>query len=70
VSSGAAEIALGKGLTYLNRYNFGRMLLAVIAAGGHAFFACFSCHLGFTSFPAQFAYLMVFVVFFLATSQA
>jgi hypothetical protein len=30
VSSGAAEIALWKSVTYLNRYNVGRMLLAVI----------------------------------------
>jgi hypothetical protein len=34
------------------------MLLTVITAAGHTFFACFSCHLGFTSFPAQFANLM------------
>jgi hypothetical protein len=46
------------------------MCLAAVLAGRHAFFACFSCHLGFTSFLAQFAQLMVFVVFFLATSQA
>jgi hypothetical protein len=70
VTSGAAETAQRKTLTYLNSYNTGRMCLAVILAGRHAFFACFSCHLGFTSFLAQFAQLMVFVVFFLATSQA
>jgi hypothetical protein len=40
------RIALGKDFTYLNRYNVGRMCLAVILAAGHAFFACFSCHLG------------------------
>jgi len=45
VSSSATEIALGENLTLLNRYVFGRMLLAVITAAGHTFFACFSCHL-------------------------
>ena len=46
VSGSAAEIALGESLTLLNRYVLGRMLLAVITAAGHTFFACFSCHLG------------------------
>ena len=46
------RIALGKNLTYLKRFNIARMCLAVIAAGGRAFFACFSCHLDFTSFLA------------------
>ena len=45
VSSSATEIALGENLTLLNRYVLGRMLLAVITAGGHTFFACFSFHL-------------------------
>jgi hypothetical protein len=51
----AAETAHGKNLIYLNSYNTGRMCLALILAGRHAFFACFCCHLGFTSFLAQFA---------------
>jgi len=59
VSSSAAEIALGENVTFLNRYNLGRMLLAVITAAGHTFFACFSFHPGFTSLPAQVAHLMV-----------
>jgi hypothetical protein len=46
VSSSATEIALGENLTLLNRYPLGRMLLAVIPAGGNTFFACFSFHLG------------------------
>ena len=44
--SADGRIAHGKNLTYLNRYNVGPMYLAVILAAGHAFFACFSCHLG------------------------
>ena len=43
VRSGVSESALGKNLTYLKRFNIARMRLAVIAAGGRAFFACFSC---------------------------
>ena len=46
VSSSATEFALGENLTLLNRYVLGRMLLAVITAGGYTFFACFSFHLG------------------------
>jgi hypothetical protein len=46
VSRSATEIALGENLTLLNRYVLGRMLVAVITAGGHTFFACFSFHLG------------------------
>jgi len=46
MSSSATEIALGENLTLLNRYVLGRMLLAVITAGGNTFFACFSFHLG------------------------
>jgi hypothetical protein len=37
---------VGKSFTLLNRYFAGRMCMAVILAAGHAFFACFSCHLG------------------------
>jgi hypothetical protein len=59
MSSSAAEIALGENVTFLNRYDFGRMLLAVITAAGHTFFACFSFHPGFTSLPAQVAHLIV-----------
>jgi hypothetical protein len=36
-AGGAAESALGKNLTYLNRYSASRMCLAMILAGGHAF---------------------------------
>src|SRR5947199_9173889 len=43
----------------LYRYDFRRMLLAVITAAGHTFFACFSFDPGFTSLPAQVAHLMV-----------
>jgi len=39
MGSGAAESAHGKSVTYLNRYFAGRVCLAVILAGGHAFFA-------------------------------
>jgi hypothetical protein len=46
VSSSTAEIALGENLTLLNRYVLGRIMLAVIIAAGHTFFACFSFHLG------------------------
>jgi hypothetical protein len=55
VGSGATESALGKNITYLNQYSTSWVCLAVILAGGHAFLACFACHLGFTSFSAQFA---------------
>jgi hypothetical protein len=40
------RIAVGKSFTLLNRYFAARMCMAVILAAGHAFFACFSCHLG------------------------
>jgi len=46
VSSGAAEIALGENVTLVKRFMVARMLVAVIAAAGHTFFACFSFHLG------------------------
>jgi hypothetical protein len=61
---GTAESTLGKNLTYFHHSSASRMYLAVIIAGGHAFFACFACHLGFTSFSAQFANLILSVVFF------
>jgi len=55
VDSGATETTLGKNITYLNHYSASGMHLAVILAGGRAFLACFACHLGVTSFSAQFA---------------
>jgi len=64
VDSGATETALGKNLTYLNRYSASLMCLAVILAGGHAFFACFGCHLGSPPSLRGSRNLMVSVVFF------
>jgi hypothetical protein len=70
VGSGAAESALGKNLTYLNQYSASWMCLAVILAGGHAFFACFGCHLGSPPSLRSSRNLMVFVVFFGYAGQA
>jgi hypothetical protein len=64
VDSGATETALGKNLTYLNRYSASLMCLAVILAGGHAFIACFGCHLGSPPSLRSSRNLMVSVVFF------
>jgi hypothetical protein len=64
VRSGVAESARGKNRTYLNRYSASRMCLAVILAGGHAFLACFACHLGSPPSLRSSRNLMVSVVFF------